>query len=518
MHTATLINDALIQVNKCLSVITEQGNDKIVIDKDSAPATSPSAFVPACTPASLGDAGFRRDHRLRFSYVCGAMANGIASVELVCAIARFGGLGFFGAAGLPLEQVTQAIDQLQNELADAPWGVNLIHSPSEPELEMALVKLLLQKHVHLVEASAYLALTPAVVKYRTAGIYRDATGNIQTPNRIVAKVSRVEVAEQFLSPPPQRLLKALVAAGDLTEQQAKLAESIPMAQDITAEADSGGHTDNQSPFSLLPTLLALRDAIQQKYQYAIPLRIGAAGGIATPAAAAAAFAMGAAYIVTGSVNQACLEAGTSDYVREILAAADQADITMAPAADMFEMGVKVQVLKRGTMFAMRAQKLYELYNRYDALESLPAADQAQIEKQVFQASLAEVWQQTRQFFNSRDPKQISEAERNPKHKMALLFRSYLGQASRWANAGEPSRHMDYQIWCGPAMGAFNRWTADSPLADWRNRRVADVAFALLFGAAVQMRLTMLRSQGVNLPPGAGAFGPLREADVGEHCQ
>ncbi len=30
---------------------------------------------------------------------------------------------------------------------------------------------------------------------------------------------------------------------------------------------------------------------------------------------------------------------------------------MAPAADMFEMGVKVQVLKRGTLFAMRRPPL-----------------------------------------------------------------------------------------------------------------------------------------------------------------
>jgi NAD(P)H-dependent flavin oxidoreductase YrpB (nitropropane dioxygenase family) len=48
-------------------------------------------------------------------------------------------------------------------------------------------------------------------------------------------------------------------------------------------------------------------------------------------------------------------------VREMLAQAEQADVIMAPAADMFEMGVKLQVLKRGTMFAMRAAKLYELY-------------------------------------------------------------------------------------------------------------------------------------------------------------
>ena len=81
--------------------------------------------------------------------------------------------------------------------------------------------------------------------------------------------------------------------------------------------------------------------------------------------------MGAAYVLTGSINQACIEAGTSETVRTMLAGASQADVTMAPAADMFEMGVKVQVLKRGTMFPFRAAKLYDFYSRYDALEDIP---------------------------------------------------------------------------------------------------------------------------------------------------
>src|SRR5207302_8301337 len=98
-------------------------------------------------------------------------------------------------------------------------------------------------------------------------------------------------------------------------------------------------------------------------------------GIATPASAAAAFAMGASYVLTGAVNQACVESGSSDLVREMLAQAEQADVAMAPAADMFEMGVKVQVLKRGTMFAMRAAKLYDLYRTYPSLDNLPAAEQ-----------------------------------------------------------------------------------------------------------------------------------------------
>ena len=101
-------------------------------------------------------------------------------------------------------------------------------------------------------------------------------------------------------------------------------------------------------------MLSWRDRVAAQRQYDRPLRVGLAGGIATPAAAAAAFAMGAAYVLTGSINQACVEAGTSDAVREMLAQAAQADVTMAPAAAMFEIGVTVPVLNRGTTFGLRA--------------------------------------------------------------------------------------------------------------------------------------------------------------------
>ena len=50
-----------------------------------------------------------------------------------------------------------------------------------------------------------------------------------------------------------------------------------MAQDLTAEADSGGHTDNRPLVTLLPSMLALRDRMQGKHEYAQRLRVGAAG-------------------------------------------------------------------------------------------------------------------------------------------------------------------------------------------------------------------------------------------------
>ena len=172
-------------------------------------------------------------------------------------------------------------------------------------------------------------------------------------------------------------MRTLVEQAEISPEQAAMAATIPMAEDLTAEADSGGHTDNQPLVVLLPTMIALRDRVAVEHQYDRPLRIGAAGGISTPWAAAGALAMGASYLVTGSVNQSCVEAGTSDPVRAMLAKAQQADVAMAPAADMFEMGVKVQVLKRGTMFAMRAAKLYEYYRAHDSLEQIPDADRSE---------------------------------------------------------------------------------------------------------------------------------------------
>jgi PfaD family protein len=395
--------------------------------------------------------------------------------------------------------------------------MNLIHSPGEPGLEAAVVDLYLRRRIRLVEASAFLNLTLPVVRYRVTGLRRDESGRIVAPNRIIAKVSRVEVASKFLAPPPERMLSELVAAGEITREQAGWAARIPMAEDVTAEADSGGHTDNQPAIVLLPTMLALRDRLQAQYGYDRPLRIGAAGGISTPWAAAAALAMGAAYVVTGSVNQSCVEAGTSDAVRRMLSQAQQADVAMAPAADMFEMGVKVQVLKRGTLFAMRAARLYELYRTHESLDAIPPQELANLEKTIFRAPIAAIWQQTQDYFRQRDPSRIESAEREPKQKMALLFRWYLGMSSQWANGGDPTRSVDYQVWCGPAMAAFNDWVRGSFLERPEERRVAAVALNILYGAAILTRARILAAQGIPLPPGTPRLIPLTPAEIENRC-
>lgn len=474
-----------------------------------------AGYIPSNMMENLGDRSFCDTYGLKYPLIAGAMANGICSTDIVESMGENGMLAFFGAAGLPIEKIVAAIDKITGNSKNIPFGFNLIHSPNEPDHESAVVDLYLKRKIHLVEASAYLGLTLPVVKYRVSGIHRDENGEIVTPNRVIAKVSRLEVATKFFSPPPDKMLNDLVTKGDITQEQAELAKQIPMAQDITAESDSGGHTDNRPAITIVPTLLALRDRMQAEFGYKDKLRVGAAGGIATPAAVASMFSMGAAYVVTGSINQSCIESGSSDVVREMLAGSRQADVTMAPAADMFEMGVKVQVLKLGTMFAMRAAKLYELYCKYESLDVIPLKDRTFLEKSIFCKPLETVWDETKVYFSKLDPDQISRGETNPKHKMALLFRWYLGQSSRWANSGVPSRKIDYQVWCGPSMGAFNEWVKGTFLEEYKSRKVAEISLNLLYGAAVNTRLNVLRSQGFMYPADAFRVVPLKLDQIRE---
>jgi trans-AT polyketide synthase, acyltransferase and oxidoreductase domains len=472
-----------------------------------ADALAVIAHSPPINPAQLGDATFQRDHGVRYSYTAGAMAGGIASEELVIALGKAGVLASFGAAGLVPARVEQAIQRIKAGLPDGPYAFNLIHSPGEPALERGAVEAYLKHGVTTIEASAFLDLTPHVVRYRAAGLSRNADGSVHIGHRVIAKLSRREVAAQFMQPAPERLLKPLVEQGLITAEQAELAQQVPMADDVTCEADSGGHTDNRPLVALLPSIIALRDEIQAQYNYPTAVRVGAGGGIGTPSAALATFMMGAAYIVTGSINQAAMEAGSSMHTKKALSQADMADVAMAPAADMFEMGVKVQVLKRGTMYPMRAQKLYDLYAEYDSIEAIPEKERQRLEKSVLRRPIDDIWQGTIDYFNERDPEVIARAEDNPKRKMALIFRWYLGLSSRWSNTGEAGREMDYQIWCGPAMGAFNAWVQGTYMEDFNNRHVADIAEQIMQGAAYLYRMQTLQMDGVHFPAALLQFVP-----------
>jgi trans-AT polyketide synthase/acyltransferase/oxidoreductase domain-containing protein len=449
----------------------------------TTPAAEPELplWPLAVTATSLGDADFRRDYGLTHAYLAGAMYRGIASVDLVVRMGRAGMLGFFGTAMVGPDGIEDAIRRIQRALPDGePYGMNLIHSPAHPEAEEAAVDLYLRYGVRVVEASAYMGITPALVRYRAKGLRRGPDGRVSGANRIIAKLSRPEVARAFLAPAPEDLVARMVTAGALSRQEAELLQELPMADDLCVEADSGGHTDRGVLVALLPAVIALRDEAAAAHGYPQRVRVGAAGGIGSPAAAAAAFVLGAAFVLTGSVNQCTVEAGTSAAVKDMLQTAGVQDTAYAPAGDMFEIGAQVQVLQRGTFFPGRSNRLYQLYKHFESLDAIDGKTLRMIQDKYFHRDFDQVWAEVRAH---QPAAEIQKAERNPKYRMALLFKWYFAHSTRAALDGDPERRVDYQIHCGPALGSFNQWVRGTDLEDWRSRHADEIGLRLMTATA-----------------------------------
>jgi trans-AT polyketide synthase/acyltransferase/oxidoreductase domain-containing protein len=421
---------------------------------------------------TLGSASFRSRYNLDYSYVGGGMYKGIASTDMVVRLGRAGMLGFFGSGGLSVAEVETAIRDIQSRLTDGnPYGVNLVSNPHDPGQEEQLVDLFLKYNIPVIEAAAYMTMTPALVKFRAKGLKKTGQGDVACGNHIIAKISRPEVAEQFLSPAPERIVKKLLEGGKISADEAEMLKTVPMADDLCVEADSGGHTDQGMPYALMPAMILLRDRMAEKYGYSQRINVGAAGGIGTPEAAAAALVMGADFVLTGSINQCSVEADTSDLVKDLLQEANVQDTEYAPAGDMFELGAKVQVLKKGLFFPARANKLYDLYRNFKSIDDIDEKTKKQLQDRFFKRSFNEIFDDCKSYYPSQE---IEKAQWNAKHKMALIFRWYFGYASRLAKAGDKTGKIDFQIPCGPSLGAFNQWIKGTSMEDWRQRHVDEI--------------------------------------------
>lgn len=433
------------------------------------------------TAEKIGSQSFCERYGLKYAYATGAMYKGVASKELVADVCNSGMLGFLGTGGVDCSKVEQDILWLKsNVVSDHCFGVNFLHTPANLKLETEMCNICIRNGIKVIEASAFIGMTRDLVKYRLIGLHRDAEGNVVSDNHIIAKLSRPEVASAFLKPAPKEIVEKLLNDGEISSEAAKLASYIPMADDICVEADSGGHTDHGVAFVLLPTIRRLRDEYAEKYGYKQEIHVGYAGGIGTPEAAAAAFIMKADFILTGSINQATVEAATSDRVKDMLQNMNIQDTVYAPAGDMFEYGSKVQVLKKGVFFPSRASILYDLYRSNDSIDTIAPDMIKHLEQRYFKRSIAEVYNEVKKHTVAEI---IKEAEINPKVKMACIFKWYFGYATRMALSGDPTAVIDYQVHCGPAMGAFNQWVKNTSLSDWRNRHASKIGLMIMEGAA-----------------------------------
>ncbi|WP_217214599.1 ACP S-malonyltransferase [Streptomyces sp. AC550_RSS872] len=439
----------------------------------AAAPVSPTAAVSvggadsAVTAGGLGARTFRERYGLRRAYVLGSMYAGVSGPELVRAAAKAGLLAFLGTGGLALAEVERRLHEL--DLGGA-HGVNVLHHPDAPEQEAALIDLLLRHGVTLAEVSGFPRVTEQLVRFRLKG------------GRILAKVPRTDVAAAFLAPPPAPLVARLLAAGAVTEAEAEAAASRPMADDLCVAADGGWLCTGADPLTLLPAVLRLRDASASPGPR---VHVGCAGGIGTPEAAAAAFLLGADFVLTGSVNQCSVEAATSDRVKDLLQQANEYDVDTAPSPYQFELGVRSRYLKRGLFFPARASALHELWRRNTTPADLDDATRTRILERYLGG----------EYQPPTGPRTTPAPDAGARSEAAQPLRRYFDRGLRLALAGDPDHTVDYLVHCGPAMGAFNQAVAGTELEPWRARTVEAVGEVLMAGAAAHVTARTQALQG-----------------------
>ncbi len=426
----------------------------------------------------LGDPVFRRDYGLRHAYVAGAPTAGIRTPEMVIHLGKKGFLSFLDVAA---EQMQDAIRQVVRSLGpEGSFGVSLRPPAADAPPEAAhqedrLVSAALEQGVRHAEAVGYHRITPALVRFRFTGAGQ---------RHLLAQVTRPATATLFLGPAPEKIVASLVAVGELTAEEGETARQLPMCSDLCVMT---GTADGADMATLLPAVLRLRDTSTQGHGKRI--RVGAGGAIGTPEAVACAFLLGADFVQTGAVNMASVEAAVPPSVKELLAGLEVGETTAVPAADGFMLGARTQVVKKGSLFAPRAQKLYQLFRFFDSLEAIDPAQREKLESTCFKRSLASIWESLRDRHSANGD--------DPKHQMALVFGWYLRQSLRWALDGHEAEKLNYQIPCDESMAAFNLYAAGTPLADPTRRSAAAIAETLMRDAAAFLaeRVEGLRGRG-----------------------
>ena len=280
---------------------------------------------------------------------------------------------------------------------------------------------------------------------------------------MIAKVSRARDREHFLRRRRRRWSRALLQEGRITARQADWPGTSRWPTTSPSRPTPAATPTAVRCSSCCPPSRQLRDELHASHGYARS-RPGRCGGGHRHAGRGRRRVRDGRRLRRHRLDQPGLRRVRAvEATQRLLAEADFADVAMAPAADMFEMGVEVQVLKRGTLFPMRAPAALRALPALRLAEAIPAASAPELESAGFRRPLDDVWQECVALFEARDPANWRGPSDDPKRRMALVFRWYLG-LPRVGHAGDPGRGSTTR------SGAARRWALSTPgraAASWR---------------------------------------------------
>lgn len=413
----------------------------------------------------LGNIHFMERYKTKYPYVAGPMHKGISGYDFIKRLADRDIIGFVGTGGLALHEVEALVVQLQKD-SIRNYGVSVNFDLADPNYEKELIELLIRENINLLHVSGYFNVTESLVLYKLKGIKKLDNGRIICPNRILLKTSRPEIAQAFMEPASDDMLKKLKEEGKITEEQALLAKKIPVADDVCVMS-AAAHKTGMIPLkSLLPQIIHQRNAAYQKYGYEEEIFVGAAGAIGDSASALDAFLLGADFIMTGSINVCTAEAHVSKWVKEKLQKVEIQDTEIIPCSNVYEIGIKMQVLKKGMFFASRALKLYEIYNRITKIEDIESNLLVQIQEKYLGKALEEIYNQMKDNLSSM---QRRRAESDSKYKFGLIIQWYYDLSAECAIQCEDGNNMNCMIPLSSAMGRLNEELKNTVREKWEDR-------------------------------------------------
>jgi NAD(P)H-dependent flavin oxidoreductase YrpB (nitropropane dioxygenase family) len=250
--------------------------------------------------------------------------------DVVAAVSNAGGLGVLGAVTYTPEQLDVELSWIEEQIGDRPYGVDLLlpvgtaaaaRQISPEDLEALLVDpspILPKEHRDFV---ARLLDEHGIPELPDGGAEARRLLNPPAALAEVAFAHRIRLIASALGPPPAELVAGahdrgvLVAALVGTTEHARRQKAAGVDVIVAQGSEAGGHTGTIGTMVLVPDVV---DTVA-------PTPVLAAGGIASGRQMAAAMALGAQGVWTGSVWLTTEEAETHPVVKQKLLAASATD-------------------------------------------------------------------------------------------------------------------------------------------------------------------------------------------------
>ena len=226
--------------------------------------------------------------------------------DVVAAVSNAGGLGVLGISGSSVDELDRELGWIEDAIGSRPYGVDVLLPAPATEASVSVEDLIPAAHKEFV---ADLLARYGVPPLPDGGSVRTVSSALAAHGVALIEAAlehRVGLVASALGPPPPEMVAlahgrgvpvaALVGKREHAERQRDAGVDIIVAQGYEA----GGHVGEIGTMVLVPEVV---DAVA-------PLPVLAAGGIASGRQLAAALALGAQGVWTGSVWLTTQEAET----------------------------------------------------------------------------------------------------------------------------------------------------------------------------------------------------------------